>query len=71
MHFKMLSAICFNLDKSKILSSGNELKVWKIGNRFNSLANNKILDWLKLKAFADDKINMTEKMKFVLGRWVD
>ena len=25
MHFKMLSAICFNLDLSKILSSGNEL----------------------------------------------
>ena len=23
MHFKMLSAICFNLDQSKILSSGN------------------------------------------------
>ena len=28
---------------------------------------NKILDWLKLKAFADDKINVTEKLKFVLG----
>ena len=25
MHFKMLSAICFNLDQSKVLSSGNEL----------------------------------------------
>ena len=25
MHFKMLSAICFNLDQSKILSSGNGL----------------------------------------------
>ena len=25
MHFKMLSAICFSLDLSKILSSGNEL----------------------------------------------
>ena len=25
MHFKMSSAICFNLDKSKILMSGNEL----------------------------------------------
>ena len=24
-HFKMLSAICFNLDQSKILSSGNGL----------------------------------------------
>ena len=26
MHFKMLSPICFNLDLSKILSYGNELK---------------------------------------------
>ena len=26
MHFKMLSAICLNLDQSKILSSGNGLK---------------------------------------------
>ena len=26
------------------------------------------LDWSKLKALADDKINVTEKLKFVLGR---
>ena len=26
MHFKMSSAICYNLDQSKILSSGNGLK---------------------------------------------
>ena len=25
MHFRMLSAICFTLDQSKIMSSGNEL----------------------------------------------
>ena len=35
---------------------------------FKSLPNNKILDCSKLKAFADDRINMTEKLKFVLGR---
>ena len=29
MHFKMSSAICFNLDQSKILSSGNGLKIAK------------------------------------------
>ena len=34
----------------------------------NSLPNNKFLDWSKLKAFADDKINVTEKLIFVLGR---
>ena len=27
-----------------------------------------ILDWSKLKAYADDKINVTEKLKFVFGR---
>ena len=35
---------------------------------FNSLPNNKILDWSKFKAFADDKLNVTEKIKFVSGR---
>ena len=35
---------------------------------FNSLPNNKILDWSKLKAFADDKINVTEKLKLILER---
>ena len=33
---------------------------------FNSLPNDKILDWSKLKAFADDKIKVTEHLKFVL-----
>ena len=39
--------------------------VWKL---VNSLPNNKILDWSKLKAFADGSINVTEKSNFVLGR---
>ena len=30
--------------------------------------NDKILDLSKLKAFADDKINVTENLKLVLGR---
>ena len=34
----------------------------------NSLPNDKILDWSKLKAFADDKINLNKKSKLVLGR---
>ena len=34
----------------------------------NSLPNNNILDWSKLKANADDKIIVTEKFTFVLGR---
>ena len=34
--------------------------------RINSLPNDKILDYSKLKAFADNKIIATQKMKFVL-----
>ena len=34
----------------------------------NPFPNYKILDQSKLKAFADDKINVTERVKFVLGR---
>ena len=34
----------------------------------NALPNDKILDWSKLKAFADDKINVTKKSKFVVAR---
>ena len=33
-----------------------------------TLPNNKFLDWSKLKALADDKRNVTEKLIFVLGR---
>ena len=35
---------------------------------FNSLPNNKILDWLKLKAFADNNSNVSRKLKFAFGR---
>ena len=35
-------------------------------NKLNSLTNNKIV--VKLKAFADDKRNVTQKLKFAL-RW--
>ena len=34
----------------------------------NSLPNDKNVDWSKLKEFADIKIKVTEKFKFVLGR---
>ena len=34
----------------------------------NTLPNNTILDWPKLKEFADDKINMSHTFKFVLER---
>ena len=35
---------------------------------FNSLPNDKILHKSKLKAFADDKINVTEGLKLVLRK---
>ena len=35
---------------------------------FNSLPNNKIIDWSKFKAFADDKLITTQKFKFVHAR---
>ena len=34
----------------------------------NSLPNDQILDWSRLKSFADDKINLNEKLKLVLER---
>ena len=52
----MSSVIFFNLDQSKILSSGN------------GLIDNKILALSKLKAFADDNFNVAEVVKFLLGR---
>ena len=35
---------------------------------YNSLQNNKTLDLSKLKAFADDRSNVTQNLKFVSGR---
>ena len=32
---------------------------------FNALPNDNFLDWSKLKAFAEDKLNLAEKLKFV------
>ena len=40
-------------------------KILKL-SRFNPLPNNKISERSILKAFADDKIDVTEKLKFVL-----
>ena len=34
--------------------------------KFNSLPNDNFLDWSNLSAFADLKIKVTEKIKFVL-----
>ena len=34
----------------------------------NSLPNDKFLDWSKLRVFADDKINVIKKLKFVFAQ---
>ena len=53
---------------------GNLVLCWKFGIvyvwfpcNFNSLPSNKTSCCSKLKAFADNKINVTEKLKFVQG----
>ena len=55
--------------------SGKELKhnafekQFEIGvNAINSLPRDKLLDCSKQKELAEDKINVTEKFEFVLGR---
>ena len=65
----MSSTFCFNLDQSKILSSSNGLKLELCGKELTlSLPNDKYLDWFKMKELVDDKINVIEKLKSVLGR---
>ena len=54
--FIFLYVNALNLDQFKILS------------RVNRLPKNKIFDRSKLKALADDKMNMMQNSKFVLGK---
>ena len=61
----------FNLDESKILLFGEVITALPGLQKFieiNSVPNDKILDSSNLKAFADDKVNVTEKLKFVWER---
>ena len=51
----------------------NNIYTLSYGNVFyldniNSLPNDKIFDWSKLKTVADDKINMSEKFKICFGK---
>ena len=71
--FNFSSAKSFNLVMSKILSFGKGLNT--ITNTIsillllvNSLSDDKFLDWSYLKAFADKKVNVIEKLKFVSQR---
>ena len=62
----------FSLEALKVVISGVRLNetdedLDKL-TFYNSLPNNKILDQSKLKAFANEKINENQNMKFLLGR---
>ena len=47
----------------------SNVNYWEFfGRGFTFEPNNKILDWSKLEACADDNINKTENMKFVMGK---
>ena len=59
MHFKM-SAIYFNLDQSKIFSSGKGL----------TLSQRQILNYSKLKEFADDNFNFDGNGRKV-SKWIE
>ena len=57
-----------NLEESKICLFGKGLRENVcIFSKFNTLPNDRILAWSKFKAFADDKINMTKKLTYVMG----
>ena len=64
MNFKMMSAICFNLDQSKILSSGNNIIIsWGQGLNNNHwtifylpLQHNKISKWYNSKHFHEPNL---------------
>ena len=43
-------------------------KNWIVWERVNPFPNNKFLDWSRLRAFADKKINVTQKFNFVFRR---
>ena len=65
LHISLLSTNSFSLDKSNILSFCNELHVYAFGSywAFCPLPDDKILDQFKFKVFADDKTNVTKKLK--------
>ena len=66
MHFKMSSAICFNLDQSKILSSGSGLicchqNAHNSLDKVNPFPNKPFCDCPKFKEAADDNQNVALK----------
>ena len=71
MHFEMLSPICFNLDQSKILSSGNWLtlspnKPWNL--RVSSISFLKTL-WEKGKLLIMSNFSFSRSVFYYFGEY--
>ena len=68
---KLMPSICSKAYIPRVVKTsgllGNRLTLSQMTN-FNFLPHNKFLDCSKLKASADDKLNVREKLKFTLGR---
>ena len=67
----MLSADYFNLRQSKLCRLGKSIgtgRAYALANNSNSLPNDKILAWSKLKAFADDKLHVVKIIIFLFDR---
>ena len=50
-----------------MLDSAEQKKISNLCTCYNSVPNDRILDLSKLKAFADEKINMVQKSKIFYG----
>ena len=64
----MLTANAFNLDKSETFWFCKEFFQVTSNFCFNPFPHGKILDQTKLKAFADDKLNVTKMIISVFDR---
>ena len=61
--------VTFNFPSSQtIIKILTVTKMCQIYLKFKSSPNDRILDQSKLKVFADDTINVAEKLKFVVGK---
>ena len=68
MEHKCFQSFLFSIPKFVSSTNKSATITHTVSNVVNSLPNDKILDQPKFKTFADDKINVTEKLKFVSGR---
>ena len=63
-----MSLVIWHSNKALLNSGANSKNISRRCLSLNSLPNAEILPQSKFKTFANDKINLTEKSKFVLQR---